>query len=114
MLSDGHVLHWWIEVLAILVFYFVYSAIRNIHGGSGHTPPHAFDHALAKVLGAARVPRRPLAVLAHVDELRLAALELPPHFIDANLANSRFGILYDFEESGRVLHRPAGARLPVI
>ena len=44
-LSDGRVLHWWIEILAILVFYAVYSAIRNIHGGSGHTPPHAFDHA---------------------------------------------------------------------
>jgi PAP2 superfamily len=43
-LSDGRVLHWWIEVLAILVFYVVYSAIRNIHGGSA-PPPHAFDHA---------------------------------------------------------------------
>ena len=44
VLSDGHVLYWWVEILAILVFYVVYSAIRNIHGGELH-PPHAFDHA---------------------------------------------------------------------
>ena len=44
LLSDGHILHWWIELLAVLVFYIVYSAIRNIHGGS-LPPPHAFDHA---------------------------------------------------------------------
>jgi hypothetical protein len=43
-LSDGHVLYWWVELLAILIFYVVYSAIRNIHGGSA-APPHAFDHA---------------------------------------------------------------------
>jgi hypothetical protein len=44
-LSDGHVLFWWIELLAILVFYVVYSAIRNLHGGGSAAPPHAFDHA---------------------------------------------------------------------
>lgn len=43
-LSDGHVLYWWVELLAILVFYVVYSAIRNIHGGA-LAPPHARDHA---------------------------------------------------------------------
>jgi hypothetical protein len=45
VLSDGHVLYWWVELLAILVFYAVYSAIRNLHGGSAHPPPHAFGHA---------------------------------------------------------------------
>lgn len=45
VLSDGHVLYWWVELLAIGAFYLIYSAIRNIHGGSGHIPPHAFDHA---------------------------------------------------------------------
>jgi hypothetical protein len=45
MLSDGHVLYWWVELLAILAFYGIYSAIRNIHGGNAHPPPHAFDHA---------------------------------------------------------------------
>jgi len=44
VLSDGHVIYWWVEVLAILGFYVVYSAIRNIHGGSA-PPPHAFEHA---------------------------------------------------------------------
>jgi len=43
-LSDGRVLYWWVELLAILVFYVVYSAIRNVHGGALQ-PPHAFDHA---------------------------------------------------------------------
>jgi hypothetical protein len=45
VLSDGHVLYWWVELLAILVFYVVYSAIRNLHGGNAHPPAHAFDHA---------------------------------------------------------------------
>jgi hypothetical protein len=44
-LSDGHHLYWWVELLAILAFYGIYSAIRNIHGGNAHPPPHAFDHA---------------------------------------------------------------------
>lgn len=43
-LSDGRVLYWWVELLAILVFYVLYSAIRNIHGGVA-APAHAFDHA---------------------------------------------------------------------
>ena len=44
ILSDGHILYWWVELLGILVFYVVYSAIRNLHGGSA-APAHAFDHA---------------------------------------------------------------------
>ncbi|MDQ1461347.1 MAG: hypothetical protein QOI08_2831, partial [Actinomycetota bacterium] len=27
VLSDGHVLYWWVELLAILVFYVAYSAV---------------------------------------------------------------------------------------
>jgi hypothetical protein len=45
VLRDGHTLYWWVEILAILAFYVVYSAIRNVHGGVSHTPAHAFDHA---------------------------------------------------------------------
>jgi hypothetical protein len=41
-LRDGHVLYWWFEVLAILAFYLVYSAIRNANGVH---PSHAFKHA---------------------------------------------------------------------
>jgi PAP2 superfamily len=45
ILDDGRVIYWWVEILAILVYYVVYSAIRNIHGGGSHVPPHALDHA---------------------------------------------------------------------
>ena len=45
VLTDGHVLYWWVELLALLVFYAVYSAIRDVHGGNLHVPPHAFEHA---------------------------------------------------------------------
>lgn len=45
VLRDGHVLYWWVEVLAILAFYGVYSVIRNLHGGGANIPPHALDHA---------------------------------------------------------------------
>jgi PAP2 superfamily protein len=41
-LRDGHILYWWFEVLAILAFYLVYSAIRNANGVH---PSHAFRHA---------------------------------------------------------------------
>ena len=44
VLSDGHILYWWVELLAMLVFYVVYSAIRNIHGGVA-APAGAFQHA---------------------------------------------------------------------
>jgi hypothetical protein len=45
VLSDGHVLYWWVEIIAIVLYYVVYSAIRNLHGGNGHIPAHAVDHA---------------------------------------------------------------------
>jgi hypothetical protein len=57
VLSDGHVLYWWAEIIAILIFYFVYSAIRNVHGGisitgqidcvtmSSQLPDHVCAHA---------------------------------------------------------------------
>jgi hypothetical protein len=41
-LRDGHVLYWWVEVLAILAFYLVYSAVRN---ASDARPAEAFEHA---------------------------------------------------------------------
>jgi hypothetical protein len=57
VLRDGHVLYWWVEVLAIVIFYFVYSWIRNIHGGvdirgqidcvtmARQLPDHVCNHA---------------------------------------------------------------------
>jgi PAP2 superfamily protein len=41
-LSDGHLLYWWLEVLAILAFYLIYSAIRNANEGG---TLHAFHNA---------------------------------------------------------------------
>ena len=41
-LRDGHALYWWVEILAILGFYLVYSVIRNANGSH---PMHAFDDA---------------------------------------------------------------------
>jgi PAP2 superfamily protein len=46
VLSDGHVLYWWAEILLIIGFYVVYSAVRNLNGNSLLDPPaHALDHA---------------------------------------------------------------------
>jgi hypothetical protein len=41
-LRDGHSIYWWLEILAIVAFYLVYSAIRNANEGS---TAEAFTHA---------------------------------------------------------------------
>jgi hypothetical protein len=41
-LRDGYVLYWWAEILAILAFYFIYSAVRN--AGVAHAAD-AYHHA---------------------------------------------------------------------
>ncbi len=41
-LRDGHHLYWWVEILAVVVFYVFYSTIRNLHHGD---PTEAFEHA---------------------------------------------------------------------
>ena len=28
-LRDGHSIYWWVEILAVAIFYFVYSTVRN-------------------------------------------------------------------------------------
>jgi hypothetical protein len=42
-LRDGRRLYWWGELIAVLVFYGVYSFIRNLHHGNPH---EAYEHAL--------------------------------------------------------------------
>jgi PAP2 superfamily len=42
-LRDGSSIYWWVEILAILAFYLVYSGIRN---ASGSHPVHAGNDAL--------------------------------------------------------------------
>ena len=41
-LRDGHYLYWWVEVLAAVAFYVLYSTIRNLHHGNA---AEAFEHA---------------------------------------------------------------------
>lgn len=41
-LRDGHVVYWWVEILAVVAFYLVYSAIRNLNDSNAS---EAFDHA---------------------------------------------------------------------
>lgn len=43
MLRDGHRIYWWGEILAVLAYYVVYSAIRN---ASNAAPADARSHAL--------------------------------------------------------------------
>ena len=42
-LRDGHRLYWWGELLAVAIFYFVYSFVRNLHHGN---EAEAYQHAL--------------------------------------------------------------------
>lgn len=42
-LQDGHALYWWVEIVAILVFYGVYSTIRNADTAKA---AEAFHHAV--------------------------------------------------------------------
>ena len=41
-LRDGHRLYWWGELLAVLIFYVVYSFVRNLHHGN---EAEAYQHA---------------------------------------------------------------------
>jgi len=42
LLSTGHEIYWWVEIIAVLTYYFVYSAVRN--ADAAH-PERAFQHA---------------------------------------------------------------------
>ena len=107
MLCDGHVLYWWVELLAILVFYVVYSAIRNLHGGSGHAPPHAFDHAhqimsLEHHLG-----------IYHEQTLQQWALHFRPLILSANYFYGSFHFIVTIF-AGVFLYRQLHRRLPAL
>jgi hypothetical protein len=74
-LRDGHVLYWWVEVLAVLGFYFVYSAIRNANEGG---TLNAFNNArriitLEHYLG-----------IFHEETLQRWALHVKPLIIASN------------------------------
>jgi hypothetical protein len=74
-LSDGHVLYWWVEILAILAYYGVYSFVRNANGAN---PPGAVTHAkqivdLEKSLG-----------IFHEATIQSWALHFKPLIVSAN------------------------------
>ena len=48
-LRDGSHIYWWVEILAILLFYVVYSAVRNLNGSH---PPSAFAHQRPSATGS--------------------------------------------------------------
>ncbi len=75
VLSDGHVLYWWVEILAILAYYGVYSFVRNANGAN---PSGAYPHAkqvidLEKHLG-----------IFHEATIQSWALHFKPLIISAN------------------------------
>jgi hypothetical protein len=75
VLSDGHVLYWWVEILAILAYYGVYSFVRNANGSN---PPGAYPHAkqivnLERHLG-----------IFHEVTIQSWALHVKPLIISAN------------------------------
>lgn len=75
VLSNGAVLYWWVEVAFVAIYYAVYSAIRNLNGGS---TPQARLHALW-ILDAER--------FVHLDaehQLQQWALHFRPLIIACN------------------------------
>jgi PAP2 superfamily len=46
-LRDGSTIYWWVEVLAILAFYFVYSAIRDVSGAHKTRALHDARHIIS-------------------------------------------------------------------
>jgi hypothetical protein len=74
-LRDGHHLYWWVEILAILAFYMVYSAIRNANeGGEAAAFAHAKDLiGVQKALG-----------INHEELLQDLALHFRPLIIAMN------------------------------
>ena len=78
-LRDGHVLYWWLEMLAIGLFYIVYSAIRNADKARAH-------EALGEVEGGRSAVREAKRILVAIglddgaivaDERPAAAATLP-------------------------------------
>jgi hypothetical protein len=74
-LRDGHALYWWVEILAILGFYLVYSAIRDVSGSHQ-------QRALANARHIISLERH-LAIF-HEVTIQRWALHFTPLIITAN------------------------------
>ena len=85
-LRDGSHIYWWVEILAILLFYVLYSAIRNSNGShpvrAFHNAEHiiSFEHHLG---------------IFHEAKIQEWALHFRPLIITANLRRNhpRFQLL---------------------
>ena len=75
VLRDGRSLYWWGEVLAILAFYGVYSAIRN---ANGNHPSHALENARHIISLEHHIG------MFHEETLQRWALHFKPLIISAN------------------------------
>jgi hypothetical protein len=74
-LRDGHVIYWWVEILALIAFYVIYSAIRNANQGDD---AQAFENA-KQILDWQRA-----LGIAHEETLQDWALSFKPIVIAAN------------------------------
>jgi PAP2 superfamily protein len=75
-LRDGRYIYWWVEILAVAIFYFVYSTVRNTTAKAGDL--EAFRHArqvihFERILG-----------LYHEETLQDWALHFKPLIIASN------------------------------
>jgi PAP2 superfamily len=74
-LRDGHYLYWWVEILAVIIFYVLYSTIRNLHHGNA---AEAFQHAREVI-----ALQRDLGIF-HEQAIQAWALGWRPLIIAAN------------------------------
>ena len=75
LLRDGHHVYWWAEILAVLVFYLIYSAVRNANQGGEAA---AFAHA-RQIMNVQR-----WLALNHEETLQDWALHFKPIVIACN------------------------------
>ena len=65
----------------------------------------SLDDAFAQVCCSLRVGRLPFVIFAHVNEVKLLARFLfASHFFGCSLAHAALGVVYDLQESFRVIH----------
>jgi len=74
-LRDGHHIYWWVEIIAILAFYMIYSAIRNANEGG-------YDDALANA--RALIDWQQALGINHEERLQDWALHFRPLVIAMN------------------------------
>jgi hypothetical protein len=74
-LRDGSTIYWWVEILAIVIFYFVYSAIRNSNKAGAVHAFHNAEHVIhwQRLLG-----------IYHEELIQDWALHFKPLIIAAN------------------------------